>query len=333
MGFARSSALGCKARSRALSCAACLLALGCGGSAREPASAPSSGAASAPAEAPRPAATAAVPSALPLAPPPPLLVRDVGFAAPASALHDPALDVYLVSNVGGDSAARDGDGFVSRLSADGSLLELVWIGRSSGGVTLDAPTGMAIHGDSLYVVDIDHVRVFERTTGKPMGRIALPPRSRARDIAVGPTGTIYVACSGTTGTGSSVYRIDLGGPRAIDTGDHLGHPTALAAGVDGVWVANDEGQVFHLGDRGDKSDAVSLPGAALRGLLRLRSGRLLAASEAASAIFVGRPSGPFDVLASELGAVADIGYDERRARLLVPLVASNALYVQSVPGD
>jgi hypothetical protein len=54
-------------------------------------------------------------------------VADVGLSTPESVLHDAVADVYLVSNINGSPLGKDGNGFISRLAPDGSLLELKWI--------------------------------------------------------------------------------------------------------------------------------------------------------------------------------------------------------------
>ena len=47
----------------------------------------------------------------------------------------------------------DGNGFISRLRPDGTVLTLKWIDGNKEGVTLNAPKGMALHGDRLYVTE------------------------------------------------------------------------------------------------------------------------------------------------------------------------------------
>jgi hypothetical protein len=72
-----------------------------------------------------------------------------GFDSPESAVHDPLTDVYLVSNIGGAvpaaAFAKDGNGFISKIAPDGTVLDREWIGLGRNGVTLDAPKGLAIN--------------------------------------------------------------------------------------------------------------------------------------------------------------------------------------------
>src|SRR5215831_227134 len=106
------------------------------------------------------------------APPPPLRITvSDSFNAPESVLYDPQADIYLVSNINGTPLAKDNNGFISRVSPDsGKVVQLKWIAGGANGVTLNAPKGMGIVGDTLFVADIDVVRMFNRTTGAPMGQ-------------------------------------------------------------------------------------------------------------------------------------------------------------------
>jgi DNA-binding beta-propeller fold protein YncE len=321
--------------------AALALAAGiaCGGS-RQRAEAPSE-----PAQTPAALESAPppVPTALALAPPPPLLVRDVGLRQPSCVLYDAALDAYLVSNVNGAPSERDGNGFISRLSPDGDVLELSWIQGGANGVTLDAPRGLAVAGDKLYVADIDVVRVFERTTGKSVGKVALSPSFFVSDVAAAPAGdALYVAELGGAKPGKSarkgvppaLYIVEgAAAARVLQSGSGLAPPVALVADDAGVWVVAASGGLYRVGRDGTQAPAVELPVQGLSGLARARSGRLLVASVGASAVYAGMPEGPFEPFATELQAPGDIGYDERRAKLLVPLGIDDAVYVQPVPGE
>jgi len=197
---------------------ALLLALG----ACAPAPAPAAAPAAPPPPAPvAPAAAPAPPpaTAAPAPPPPPapvLVVKDVGLLAPESVLHDAESDTYLVSNVNGKPLDADRNGFISRIGPDGKVAELKWIDGSKTGSTLDAPKGMAVSGATLYVADITWIRLFDRKTGAPKGKLAVKGATFLNDVAVAPDGVIYVTdtgwkagAQGFEGTGTdAVFRID-----------------------------------------------------------------------------------------------------------------------------
>ena len=69
--------------------------------------------------------------------------------------------------------SKDGNGYISRLTRDGKMDSLKFIAGGRGGVTLNAPKGMAIEGDTLWVADIDAARAFDKRTGKPIATVNL----------------------------------------------------------------------------------------------------------------------------------------------------------------
>src|SRR5690606_9584497 len=56
-----------------------------------------------------------------------MTVADAGFQTPESVLHDPAADVYIVSNISGNPPEKDNDGFLSRVSPEGQVIALKWV--------------------------------------------------------------------------------------------------------------------------------------------------------------------------------------------------------------
>lgn len=87
-------------------------------------------------------------------------VKVDGFSSPESVISDGTY--FYVSNVGKELKPmdRDGDGYISRLSDEGRVLERRFI---SG---LNAPKGMAVLDDVLYVADIDHIKGFDLSNGE-----------------------------------------------------------------------------------------------------------------------------------------------------------------------
>lgn len=144
------------------------------------------------------------------------MLENAGFSAPESVLYDPNADVYLVSNIDGDSAAKDGAGFISRVSVEGRLLALRWIDGGAEGVTLNAPKGMALYGEALWVADIDVVRVFGRRTGEVRGAVEIPGAAFLNDVAAGVSSWEAAAIFHLdTAGGASEVVSDIPGPADI----------------------------------------------------------------------------------------------------------------------
>src|SRR5512141_722568 len=99
----------------------------------------------------------------------------VDFRAPESVRYDPDQDLYFISNINGGMSSRDGNGFIMRVNAANPADATIFAQSGRGGVTLDAPKGLALTGDTLWVTDIDVVRGFDRHTGAPLATVGFRP--------------------------------------------------------------------------------------------------------------------------------------------------------------
>jgi hypothetical protein len=133
---------------------------------------------------------------------PELLWETPGFIAPESVLYDANRQEFFVSNMGAHgSAAPAGDGFISRVAADGKLLELKW---ATG---LDNPKGLALAKGKLYVGDDRDLVEIEVASGKIVARYAPADGPGSfNDCTADAEGNIYV-CSGRLHT---VFRLHEG---------------------------------------------------------------------------------------------------------------------------
>src|SRR5579884_1012376 len=122
-----------------------------------------------------------------------------GMKTPESVRYDPERDVYYVSNINGNPSQHDNNGFIVVLRADStSAPPAMLVQGGKNGVTLDAPKGLALTGDTLWVADINHVRAFDRKTGAKLADIDLTPQRATflNDVAIGGDGAVYVTDTG-----------------------------------------------------------------------------------------------------------------------------------------
>ena len=266
-----------------------------------------------------------------------LELRDVGFNAPESVLHDSVADVYLVSNINGSGRDRDDNGFISRVSPDGELLDLKWIDGADADVSLSAPKGSAIIGDSLFVADIDSIRVFDRITGGPIRSFTVANATSLNDLAVTDDGALWVSDMGDgtpeTAARTGLHRVAPDGTSArIVTGSVIEGPNGIAALGSAVAVAAYHGNAIRRvgADAAVLHELATIAGSQLDGLARLPSGDLLVSSWEAMTIFRIAADGTPAVLIDNLLSPADIGYDARRNRVLVPSFMGNWLRVYPV---
>jgi sugar lactone lactonase YvrE len=109
------------------------------------------------------------------------------FATPESVLFYEKNNVLFVSNVNGQPAEKDNNGFITKMSTDGKIIQLKW---AQG---LSAPKGMGIYKDKLYVTDIDHLVEIDLKNGNILKKHKGKKARFLNDIAVGKDGTVYVS--------------------------------------------------------------------------------------------------------------------------------------------
>lgn len=331
----------------ALACA--LLAFGCDdaseaapepaasepGVAAEPEAAPEPEPAPAP-SAPAPAVAEGAPATG--APLPDVTLAGVGFKTPESVLHDVETDVYLVSNINGSPTEADDNGFISRVKPDGTIESLKWIDGARAKVTLNAPKGMTIADGVLYVTDISVVRKFDARTGEPMGEIPVAGATFLNDLASGPDGAIYFSDTGVTATpagfkdtgADAVYKLLGDAVETLAKTPELGRPNGLFVDESGVWVVTfGSGEIYRI-EGGKKVNVQKLPKGSLDGIVKTNEGKLVISSWEGEQVVRGSPGSAFETLLAGVKAPADIGYDAKRNRLLVPKFMDDAVQLVAV---
>lgn len=131
-----------------------------------------------------------------------LVWRLGGLANPESAALSADGAFLYVTNVNGEGEAVDGNGFISKISVDGRMLERNW------SIGLDGPKGIARHNDTLYVADITQLVAIDAGTGKTSSRVPLDGATFLNDVAIAPDGRVLVADSG----GKRIYAVGAGKP-------------------------------------------------------------------------------------------------------------------------
>ena len=262
-----------------------------------------------------------------------------GLATPECVLHDSEADVYLVSNINGTPLEVDDNGYIMKLSPEGKVTEQKWIDASKAEVKLNAPKGLTLAGDKLYVADITFVRIFDRKTGAPAGEVEVKGSTFLNGMATGPDGSVYVSDSGLkagkdgfepTGT-DAVYRIDPAKKNKlapVAKNKDLGRPNGLAVDQSGVWVVTfGTGELYRISPKGQKEAGVKLPKGQLDGLVALEGGTVLVSSWEASTVYRGAGAGPFEPVVSGIKSPASIGFDAKRKRVLVPSFMGNQVQI------
>lgn len=274
-----------------------------------------------------------------------------GFLAPESVLHDSAQDIYFVSNINGAPLAKDNNGFISRVRPEagtpggaaagaGAIEVLKFIEGGRGGVTLNAPKGLAVLGDTLWVADIDVVRAFNARTGAPIDSVKLDSLGAVflNDIAIAPNGAIYVTDTGIRfdDVGNILHpgpdRVFRIGPDRKVTvavrGDTLGRPNGITLDPVGrrFIIVQFGGKAVMAWKPGDKAPSVIARGVGGYDGVEMIGGKIVVSSWTDSSI-TRFDSTQGTKIITGVPSPADIGYDAKRNRLLIPILTGNRVEI------
>lgn len=287
---------------------------------------------------PTPDTTAAVPAA------PQKIAEALGMKTPESVRYDAAQDLWFVSNINGGETAKDNNGFIVRLTADGAAMDSTpFIAGGLNGVRLNAPKGMALVGDTLWVADIDVIRAFNARSGAFIASIDIRGAMFLNDVVAGPDGSIYITDTGVrfdakgqmTHPGPDRLVQVIGRQyTTVASFDHAPGPNGIAwDAATGRFLINAFGSTAFFAWKPGmaKPDSVGFGAGGGDGLEILADGRALYTSWADSSLSV-FANGVSSTLMKGLPSPADIGFDTKRQRVAVPLFNDGKVVILTI-GD
>ena len=256
-----------------------------------------------------------------------------GFQTPESVLWDSTLDVYFVSNINGNPTGKDRNGFISVVDPAGTIRDSSFIKG------LNAPKGMAVIGDTLWVTDIDVIRGFNTRTQAPVATVAIPGAVFLNDITAAPDGSLYITdtairfgAQGPEHIGTDrIYRVasDRKVSVALES-DSLGRPNGITwdrANDRFIVVPFGVGKLF--GWKPDQAPTTLATGPGGFDGVEVAGDAIWVSSWTDSSVYR-YADGQGTSVIKGVASPADIGYDAKRKRVLIPVFMGNTVEIWQV---
>lgn len=103
----------------------------------------------------------------------------------------------LISNINGAPMELNGKGYITRATTGGAIVDKEWVQG------LDAPKGMAVKGNLLYIADMQTLQVVDIDSGKIVKQYQAPKAKMLNDVTVSDDGVVYVSDF----VGGGIYRL------------------------------------------------------------------------------------------------------------------------------
>ena len=185
----------------------------------------------------------------------PLWTSEGDYKSPESVVYDAARNVLYVSNVAGYE--ENGEGYLSAVTLSGDVKTFRWLEG------LNAPTGMAVTGDTLFIVDFNRLVEIDIPTAQIRAVYHSPEESPGlNDVAISSAGEVYVTASFL----SAVFRLEDGALKPWAKDKSLEYANGVYASDDCLYVAAyhlrcidyETGRISAIGNDADLVDLESI---------------------------------------------------------------------------
>ena len=254
--------------------------------------------------------------------------RDEAYKKPESFIVDPDTGEYFVSNVNGVPIEMDKNGYITKLDKNLKIIKQEFIKSSDGGVDLNAPKGLAIIGDILYVTDIVSIRGYNKKTGENVADISLKDKGAdfLNDITADKYGNLFASDMNA----NIIFKIDTVNGNKISEffkGDALERPNGLVfdTKTGDLIVASFEGKILNISKDGKIASYIEKNFVALDGIDFDNDGNLYVSSFQEGEIYKITPDKQVTTIKKGLKSPADISVDKAKNLLLIPLMGADKI--------
>lgn len=239
---------------------------------------------------------------------------DTLLRTPESVLFDAKGKRLFVSNIDGAPAEKDGKGFISILGLDGKPIALEWIKG------LNAPKGMGMYKNKLYVADLTELVVIDIPQGKILEKIPVESAVFLNDIVIDNKGTVFISDTRSF----NLFQYDQ--ERVSVCLRNLKRPNGLLMNGKDLLVL-DNGSLLALNGNGQLVQLMEGMDPSTDGIERVQTDEYLVSAWEGVIYYVTAYKTKEVLLDSrkEKKNTADIGYDAKNRILYVPTFYGNKL--------
>ncbi len=252
---------------------------------------------------------------------------DTVMRTPESVLFDKDRNAIYVANINGINVEnKDGDGFIAKLSPEGSVEELQWV------TGLNDPKGMGVYENKLYVADLDEIVEINVETGEIENKYPVEGAAFLNDITVDNSGKVYASDTET----DKIHVLENGAVSTWMSDSSLQRPNGLLASEDGeLLLASASGGFLAPIDTTQKTVQEhwidNIPSA--DGIIQTEDGNYIVSTWQGEVHYVEPASGSsqklLDTKEQKINS-ADIGYDADQSLLLVPTFNDNRVVAYKI---
>jgi len=231
-----------------------------------------------------------------------------------SVFYDSGNDLLLVSCINGNPTDKDGNGFIAQVSLNGDIIMQKW---ATG---LNAPKGMAVVGDKLYVTDIDRVVQIDMKSGAVMREFPVEGAKFLNDMIPDKEGNIYISDMGT----GKIHRLHNGAIGVWIDDDKIVSPNGMNIKDNEILIGTKNGLFGVRIDDKRIWQIVKLEGG-IDGLKLFGNNGYIVSDWVGHVRIISPDSEPqllFDLSKKKMNA-ADIEYIPQKNMLLVPTFSDN----------
>lgn len=241
---------------------------------------------------------------------------DTTLKVPESVFIDHKNNVLYVSNIDGQPWAKDGKGSIGKVAMDGKVIAAEWV------TGLQAPKGMGMHKNYLYVADLNEVVVIDITKAAIVDRIVIDGAIALNDISVEENGTVYVSDS----RGRKVYSIENKKATVLLDTMQLKSPNGVLRHKGSLYVL-DAGSMYRMEKNGSLTKLADGMEASTDGVENISGGDYIVSTWIGVVYYVNADGSKQVLLDGREQKInsADIGYDAAKRIVYIPTFWRNTV--------